>query len=234
MMPTISFSGLFEFEMFLISPKGKIRKLSEDEEMEYCYEPELGDAIYDYVEKYLEEAGATKVSFQVETCDNNGGPLIDYCFDLETDSTTSPMYDLSLEDISVPAKGKKGWRLAVSPGGVRDEEAEEAPPEVDEVAESGFTKEAMMEAKEKFELYPPFVKAIERLPSVKAHVDSVTGKTVGAGGYGDVFSVTMDEKHFGAVIIGHWDSQKNTVSEKVNRGQELVKKLKEIKENKGS
>ena len=110
------FTGLFEFAMFMISPTGKKWALKEEEAADY--EADLSDAIFDHVEAFLEKAGAEDIVLQVETNENNGGPLIDYCFLLKTSSETSPMWHLSLDGLSIPHKFKPGWRIAVSAGSV--------------------------------------------------------------------------------------------------------------------
>jgi hypothetical protein len=211
-----SFGGLFEFSIFAVSPEGKIRELTEEEEYEYCYDEELGDAIYNHVDKFLEEdVDVAEYDFQVETYENNGGPLIDYCITMKSDGyDQSPMYAFSLEGISIPHREKEGWRIAVSAGGVRKEDEDEE--EEDEADDSSkipdFSHEALMAAKEKFELYPPFVTFLEQFPRVKAHVDSVTGKTVGVGAYGCAFLVvTDDDVSFGISGCGRWDAGLRTV-----------------------
>ena len=110
--------GLFRFEIFLKSPDGKMHELTEDDEFNYCYEPELGDVIYEFVMDFLEKSGAKDIRFQVETHSNNGGPLIDYCLRSEE----SPMSSLSLEGIYVHIEDKPGWFLCVTSGYAEEED----------------------------------------------------------------------------------------------------------------
>ncbi len=226
-----NFAGLFEFSMFKISPEGKRVELDADDEEDDYYEVELGDAIHAHVTAFLEECvGVKDFRFQVETYANNGGPLNDYFLTVETEDNRPPMWDLSLEGISVPWPDRgDGWQIGVSAGGVRlekeqdddgntivsDEEDEEvAGPAI--VAASGFSHDACIAAAEKFELYPPLVAYLESLPGMTVHVSPKNGDTIGVNTAGEVFKIGIDDRKVGRErfelwrIGAAWDAVKQT------------------------
>lgn len=234
-MPTRYFGGLYEFSMFTISPEGKRTLLAEDEDG--YYDEELGNAIYDHVNAFLEGYACVKnFDFQVETYANNGGPLIDYSLTVETEEDRTPMWDLSLEGIVVPWPDRgEGWQIGVCDGTVRlekeqdadgetivsedeEDEEDEAPAAADPaiVATSNFSHEACIAAALKSELYPPLVAYLESLPGMTVHVSPKNGDTLGVNTAGDVFKVGIDDRKAGRErfelwrIGKGWDAAKKT------------------------
>jgi hypothetical protein len=220
-----NFGGIFEFSMFKISPEGVRTELDADDEEDDYYEVELGDAIHAHVTAFLEECvGVKDFRFQVETYANNGGPLIDYFLTAETEDDRSPMWELSLESISVPWPDRgDGWRIGVSAGGVRlekeqdedgntivseeeDEEEEEEVADADPaiVATSGFSHDACIAAAEKSELYPPLVAYLESLPGMTVHVSPKNGDTLGVNTAGEVFKIGIDDRKVGRERFELW------------------------------
>ncbi len=200
------FGGLFEFEILAVSPKGKTRPITEAEVEEYCYDAELSDAIEAHVDKFLEAEGASDFSFQVETYENNGGPLIDYCITVDGDDDRSPMWDLSLEGVSIPHRTKKGWRIGVSAGGVRSE----AQPDAEDV-DGDEDDEDDEETAEFLSLYSTVAQILRKKPGVTVHRDSVTGRSVGVAENGDAFVVDLTDRGLQAVPAGMWDAEKKTI-----------------------
>lgn len=223
MPSTKTFSGIYSFDIFAISPSGKTRPLKQSEEKVYRHRMDITEAIYDYVYDFLEDIGATGVHLDVEAHDENGGPYVGYSIDIETDDDASPMYDLTLEGVRIPHYDE-GWYIGVD-GSVQyehiDESEEKSPvPPIRYGIPADYSAESALMAKKKCELYPPFVRYLESLPNATVQVDTVSGKTVGVRSCFGLVTALLVGVRKGSLKHScgrRWDSEKNCeVPKRVN------------------